>query len=111
MSALFEKLEAIGLDPLEYLSIAKTKAKQTGYNSDLLIFSNRKGKKLSYNGVHFGSSFNNDFIIYSHLVSMGQISKEEADKHRYSYLARASRIKGNWKMRLSANSLSMSILW
>lgn len=111
MSALLEKLETVGLDPLEYLSIAKAKAKQRGYNPDLLIFSNRKGKKLNYNGVHFGSSFNNDFIIYSYLVSINQISKEQADRHRYSYLARASRIKGNWKVRLSANSLSMSILW
>lgn len=96
----------------KYLKIAKERAKEKGYDPSLLSMSNKKTKKLNYNGVDFGSSSNNDFIIYSLLEKQGDISKGDADKHRKSYLSRATKIKGNWKKdKESPNNLAINILW
>ena len=96
----------------EYLSIAKKIAKKKGYNPDLLTISNMKSKKLNYNGTNFGSSINNDFIIYSLMAKNGEITKEEAKEHRRRYLARATKIEGDWKKnKESPNSLAVRILW
>ncbi len=96
----------------EYLKIAKRIAKKKGYNPDLLTISNKKNKKLNYNGVNFGSSLNNDFIIYSLMAKDGQITKDEAKDHRRRYLARAKKIKGEWKSnKESPNNLAINILW
>ena len=51
----------------EYLDKAKKQAKKEGYEPELLTISDKKGKKLNYDGVNFGSTTNNDFIIYKHL--------------------------------------------
>ena len=54
----------------------------------------------------FGSAKNNDFLIYTLLKD------PTAYSHRKSYLARATKIKGDWKKdKFSPNSLAISILW
>ena len=96
----------------EYLKIVKKIAKKKGYNPNLLTISNKKGKKLNYNGVDFGSSSNNDFITYSLMAKNKEITKKEADEHRRRYLARATNIKGDWKDdNESPNNLAIKILW
>ena len=96
----------------KYLDRAKQIAKQQGYNPKLLTISTKKGKKLNYNGVDFGSSSNNDFIIYMDMAKKGIISEDEAKEHRRLYLARATKIKGNWKEnKESPNMLAVKILW
>jgi len=95
-----------------YLTIAKMKAEQNGYNPELLIFADDSIHKLDYNGVKFGRIGYNDFIIYSIKAHNKEITKEEALEHRKNYLARATKIKGNWKNnKESPNNLAINILW
>jgi hypothetical protein len=95
-----------------YLTIAKMKAQHTGYNPELLKFSDDGKHKLDYNGVKFGRKGYNDFIIYAIKAHNEEITKEEALKHRRNYLARATKIKGNWKdNKESPNNLAINILW
>lgn len=95
-----------------YLTIAKMKAKHTGYNPDLLKLSNDGKHKLEYNNIKFGRKGYNDFIIYSIMVYNKEITKEEALIHRKNYLARASKIKGKWKENInSPNNLAQKIIW
>ena len=95
-----------------YLERARKIAKEYNYNPKLLHLSNDKKHKLVYDGVKFGSKTNNDFIIYTWLSEKGDISEEDALKHRDAYLARASKIKGNWvHNNFSPNWLAIRILW
>jgi len=101
----FDVEEATG-EP-EYLKQAKAFAKKAGYKdyADLRLADDGK-HKLVLRGVKFGSINNNDYIIYKqHFPSI-------ADKKRKQYLARATKIKGDWaKDRYSPNSLAINILW
>jgi DNA adenine methylase len=114
---LKEKLKGGNLNYMDidndlYLTIAKERAKQNGYDPKLLEWADDMKHKLKYNGVKFGRKGYNDFIIYAIKAHNGDITKEEALKHRKNYLARASKIKGNWKdNKESPNNLAMSILW
>jgi hypothetical protein len=100
------------ISPASYLKTARKLAEIHGYEPDMLTFSKNPSKKLSYNNVDFGSSSNNDYIIYKSMERIGLIGLGEAEKHRKRYLARASKIKGNWKSNpISKNNLSMKILW
>jgi len=95
-----------------YMAIAKIKAEHTGYNPDLLEWADDDIHKLKYNGVKFGRKGYGDFIIYAIKANNGEITKEEALKHRKNYLARATKIKGKWKdNKESPNNLAISILW
>lgn len=101
------RLESLNIEPEQYLDIMKDIAKDAGYNPEDLAFSRRKEKKLVYQGVHFGNSANNDFIIY--YLSQGQ---KEAKKRRSAYLSRARRIGGDWKDDpISPNNLAIRIIW
>jgi hypothetical protein len=112
IQALKKRLKNIGVSLKTYLNIARRTAKKRGYDPELLKISEAKGKKLNYNGVNFGSSDNNDFIIYSLLAKKGKITKEEAKLHRKAYRARATKIKGDWKSnKESPNNLAIKILW
>jgi hypothetical protein len=91
----------------EYLKQAKVFAKKAGYKDASSLKLADDGKhKLVLRGVKFGSINNNDYIIYKqHFPSI-------ADKKRKQYLARATKIKGDWaKDRYSPNSLAINILW
>nr|WPF46447.1 MAG: hypothetical protein [Lake Baikal virophage 2] len=100
------------MDKKLYLSIARIRAKEAGYDPALLTLSKDSVHKLSYNGVRFGAIGYNDFIIYSWLESIGKVSQRDADKYRRNYRKRASNIKGNWKNNpVSPNNLALRILW
>lgn len=101
----FDVEEATG-EP-EYLKQAKAFAKKAGYKdyADLRLADDGK-HKLILRGVKFGSINNNDYIIYK------QHFPQIADKKRKQYLARATKIKGDWaKNKYSPNSLAINILW
>lgn len=101
------RLESLNIQPEQYLDIVKDIAKDAGYNPEDLAFSGRKEKKLVYQGVHFGNSSNNDFIIYFLLQG-----EAEAKTRRSAYLNRASKIKGDWKDNpISPNNLAIRIIW
>ncbi len=107
-----EENETDILDEKTYLKIAKLRAQIAGYNPKLLELSNDGIHKLEYNGVKFGREGYNDFIIYMYKAYKGEITQEEALKHRKNYLARATKIRGNWKSnKESPNNLAINILW
>jgi hypothetical protein len=74
--------------------------------------SNKAGKKMvatfevdgKEKQVHFGSSANNDFTIYS------KTDKIKAEKMRNAYIAR-HRVNEDWNNPMSAGALSRFVLW
>jgi hypothetical protein len=109
----FEKrLIKINFPPSIYLKLARDRIEKYKLDRNKLKFSNQKYKKLEYDGVHFGSNLNNDFIIYNFLEVKGKEPKGTAKERRRLYRARALKIKGDWKdNKLSPNNLSINILW
>ena len=96
----------------EYLRKAKLNASKNGYNPKLLKISDNPKYKLTYDGRNFGSSINNDYIIYLMKYKNKEISLKDAKQHRTLYLARARNIKGDWKINpTSKNNLAIKILW
>jgi hypothetical protein len=92
----------------KYLAIAKLLAKKAGYKDwDSLRRASDGDHKLELRGVKFGRKDYGDFIKYSLEKGM-----DEAKKHRDAYLARATKIRGDWaKDMYSPNSLAIKILW
>jgi hypothetical protein len=90
-----------------YLKMAKDYAKKAGYpDYNSLKFAEDDKHKLELNGVKFGAVGYGDFIKYSFE------DKQKAEKKRSAYLARATKIKGDWqKDKYSKNSLAINILW
>lgn len=112
ISAKFEKqLATAGIDPKAYLRKARAAAKKAGYDGRAVEFADdNKHKLMIYDDkgtpVRFGAVANKDFIIYS------ATDKANADKKRKAYLARATKIKGDWKAnKFSPNNLAISVLW
>lgn len=107
-----EENETEILDEKTYLKLAKLRAQIAGYDPALLKLSTDGIHKLEYNGVKFGREGYNDFIIYMYKAYKGEITQEEALKHKKNYLSRATKIKGNWKSnKESPNNLAINILW
>ena len=110
-------LEDKKIDANEYLKVARKAAKNNGYDPTKVHFSNDSKHKLYYDtqksgnnekedAVHFGARDYNDYIIYT-------LNKNQnADKYRDAYLARATKIPGDWeKDKYSPNNLAIKILW
>ena len=92
----------------EYLAEAKEFAKKAGYeNWDNLKYATDGVHKLELDGVKFGRKGYGDFIDYGM-----KDGAKEAQKHRSAYLARATKIKGDWKDDpMSKNNLAIKVLW
>jgi hypothetical protein len=107
----FEQIRSFGLTPTAYLKKAKQFAKKAGYNPKHLTLAEDGKHKLSMkqpdgSNVFFGSVGNGDFILWSKQNQM------DGQKKRKAYLARATKIKGDWKdNKFSKNTLAISILW
>ena len=105
----------MGINPNDYLIVVNYKAKKKGYN-EMFFSDDNKHKIMTLDNkgkiIKFGSSINNDFIIYNFLENMGKVKKGTANIKRNSYLARATNIKGEWKKnKYSKNNLAINILW
>ena len=60
----------------------------------------------------FGRKGMMDFLLWSKAEAEGRVPEGTANKHRKSYLARATKIKGNWKEDpFSPNNLAIHLLW
>lgn len=111
MSKFKGQLESAGLSPQLYLRRVRASAKKAGYNPKNVVFADDNKHKLMITTddgkvVKFGSVGNGDLILHSHK------SKEEGLKAQKAYLARATKIKGNWKDdKFSPNSLAISLIW
>ena len=105
------QLKKAGISPSTYLNMVKDKANALGLAGNMLGFSSDDKHKLQIPNVdgkiiRFGAVNHGDYNIY-------KLQKNpDADKHRKAYLARATKIKGDWaKDPYSANSLAIHILW
>jgi hypothetical protein len=109
----FEKeMKELNFNPDLYIKVARIKAKNYGLNPDKLNFSNEIDKKLNYDGVNFGATGYNDFIIYNFMEMNGDIPEGTANEKMKLYRNRAESIKGNWKKdKISPNNLAINILW
>jgi hypothetical protein len=110
-SPFLNHMKSLGVQPDQYLKLARKYAKQFGIQGPVL-FSDKAGKKLmvrnpSGQTVHFGSVGSGDFLLHSL-----EGNKQLAEKKRQSYLARALKIKGDWKAdKYSPNNLAINVLW
>jgi hypothetical protein len=104
-------LEQLNINPLDYLKRVRNVAKKRGYLPLLVNFSDDEKHKLNYNGTKFGSSYNNDFIIYTILSEKGLYTSEEIKKKRDAYRARAREVMIKTNDDESPASLSYYILW
>jgi hypothetical protein len=96
----------------EYLDIVKFISSKYGYDPDKLTLANDKKHKLDYEGVKFGGYKNKDFIQYMYEFFNNKITEDNMLNHRKKYLARATKIKGDWKDdNKSPNNLAIRILW
>jgi hypothetical protein len=109
--AFAAQLKKEGVSPSAYLEKAKKNARSRGLAADMLGFSSDEKHKLQIPNaegkiIRFGAVKKGDYILYT-------LQKNpEAEKHRKSYLARATKIKGDWaKDPYSPNSLAIGILW
>jgi hypothetical protein len=109
---LLIQLEKIGFDKDLYLKIIKDRIKNYGLDPNKVNFSDKKNKKLVYDGIHFGEGRYRDFIIYQFLEHIGEIPKGKAIQRMINYRRRALNIKGKWRQnKLSPNNLAINILW
>ena len=105
------QLERAGVSPEAYLKKAQEKAKALGLAWSYIGFSTDNTHKLQVPNasgkiVRFGSVGLGDHVLYS------LAHDPNANEHRRKYLARASKIRGNWKSdRYSPNSLAIGVLW
>ena len=109
--AFSAQLKKEGVSPSAYLEKAKKNARARGLAADMLGFSSDEKHKLQIPNaegkiIRFGAVKKGDYILYTLQKS------PEAEKHRKSYLARATKIKGDWaEDPYSPNSLAIGILW
>jgi hypothetical protein len=109
--AFAAQLKKEGVSPSAYLEKAKKNARARGLAADMLGFSSDEKHKLQIPNaegkiIRFGAVKKGDYILYTLQKS------PEAEKHRKSYLARATKIKGDWaEDPYSPNSLAIGILW
>lgn len=111
MKLFKSQLEEFGVSPTAYLRKARASAKKNGYDPKAVQFANDDKHKLMLTTddgrvVKFGAVGMGDFILHS---SRG---KAEGLKAQKAYLARATKIKGDWKSdKFSPNNLAIHILW
>jgi hypothetical protein len=108
---LAEHLRKLNVSPEEYLAEARRKAKASGLAYKLLGWADDNKHKFQIPNeegrlIQFGSAGMGDHILYTLLKD------PTASAHRKSYLARATKIRGDWKKSpYSANSLAIAVLW
>jgi len=118
ISRLFAKeLQNNSITPSEYLKKVRAVAEKYGYDSELLMFSDNDENKLMIitpdeNVIRFGRVGYGDYIIWSHLESVGSVRKGYAEIKRRVFVKSHSAIKGAWKTNdFSPNNLALRILW
>jgi hypothetical protein len=109
-----EELILKGINPSQYLSIARKKARELNLNYNSLVFSENIKFKLRITNpsnnehVYFGATEYNDFIIYSLLAKQQKITQGEANKHKWLFHERMIVKDDN---PYSARNLSLRVTW
>ena len=110
------QLDELNITPKAYLESVRASAKKAGYNPEDVMLSD-DDSKIAVRGpdgkLHrAGRTGYGDFHIYSILEKRGAAPMGTAASHRKAYLARATKIKGDWKKdKYSPNTLAIRILW
>jgi hypothetical protein len=110
-SRFVDQIREAGYTPEQYLRQVRKYAKARGYDSRAIQFSDRPDKKFMIwdddgKPRYFGQVGYGDFHLWS------KKDKAEGLKKQKAYLARATKIKGDWKSdKFSPNSLAIAILW
>lgn len=100
-----------------YIQEAKARAKQAGYNPNLLDYADDGVHKLmlrdsSGKPHYFGRLGYRDYIIYKRMELLGTVKPGTAEMMRSRYHKSHSKIKGSWKDNpYSPNMLSLRINW
>jgi hypothetical protein len=111
MPKFASQMKTMGVNPAQYLALAKKKAKALGLADNMLGFSTDAKHKLQIPNadgkmIRFGAVGLGDYILYS------LSGDKKADQHRSNYRKRATKIKGDWeKDPYSANNLAIGVLW
>jgi len=111
MAKFAKQMASMGVNPAQYLALAKKKAKALGLADNMLGFSTDAKHKLQIPNadgrmIRFGAVGLGDYILYS------LSGDKTADQHRSNYRKRATKIKGDWeKDPYSANNLAIGVLW
>lgn len=107
-----KQLLKMDFPPEAYLEIARRQAKRYGLDPTKLNFCSDSTKKLNYDGIPFGATGYNDYIIWTFLEKTGKEPSGTAKEKRRLYRARAENIKGDWADdKTSPNNLAINILW
>ena len=110
------QLRALGITPAEYLASVRASAKAYGIDPAAIELADDDSKitVTGPDGKHHeaGKTGYGDFHIYKLLEKKGAAPPGTAEQHRKAYLARATKIKGDWKKdKYSPNSLAVYVLW
>lgn len=95
-----------------YLSLVRQRAK--GLKVDYATNKTHKFQLTTPSGQvrRFGRKGMMDYLLWSKAEQEGLVPEGTADERRKSYLARATKIKGNWKADpFSPNNLAIHLLW
>jgi len=105
------QLAQLGITPAEYLASVRQSAKAYGIDPKDVELAD-DDSKIVVKGVKAGATGYGDYHIYKLLEAKGAAPPGTAEQHRKAYLARAMKIKGDWKKdKYSPNSLAVYVLW
>jgi hypothetical protein len=112
----FEQLKKYGIDPDDYLDMAKAKAKKNKYNPELIDWAYDDIHKLKYfspEGVkRFGRVGYKDSFIYKHLEKKKEVGKGTANMMIDRFHKSHDAITKKYDLSVySPNELSLNILW
>ena len=116
-TAFEDHLKQIGYSPKAYLTLARKKARQFGYDPKKLNYARNGEHKLVIENEdgqksYFGRVGYNDFLIYSFLEKEKKVPSGEAHSKQQRFQKSHSKIKGDWKSDdYSPNNLALRILW
>jgi hypothetical protein len=98
-----------------YLNMARKKAAEYGVgNLTYADDGKHKFQVITPDGSvrRFGNKDYHDYLLWKRVEILGGAPEGTADAQRKKYLARATKIKGNWKSdKYSPNNLAIHILW
>jgi hypothetical protein len=98
-----------------YLKMARARARAYGINNlEYADDGKHKFQITTPDGKvrRFGLKNYHDFLLWQRLELLGGVPEGTANTQRKKYLARATKIKGNWKADpYSPNNLAIHILW
>jgi hypothetical protein len=114
---IIEQLKKLKIPKTKYLKAIRNAGRKAGYaEKDIFLADDGKHKimvKTPTGEVRYaGLAGSSDFHIWNILEEQKRVLEGTADKYRKAYLARATKIKGDWKKdKFSSNSIAINIVW